>query len=212
MRRLRRRREVPQMFRIPRMNRRLRLVVACAATTAVLGPPAWMWQASLLPAAYSMTDMGYADYGGGPVAGSTAHAGHGAHPMAGRGVRSLTADPRRPADVAVTLTARKQRFLLPSGRDVDGYTLDGQSPGPVIRATAGQLVQVRLINESVPAGATLHWHGVDVPNAEDGVAGITQDAVGVGGDHVYRFVAEKAGTYWYHSHQVSHEQVRGGLL
>ena len=59
---------------------------------------------------------------------------------------------------------------------------------------------------------TLHWHGVDVPNAEDGVAGVTQDAVPVGGAHVYRFVAEDAGTYWYHSHQVSHEQVRGGLF
>jgi FtsP/CotA-like multicopper oxidase with cupredoxin domain len=64
----------------------------------------------------------------------------------------------------------------------------------------------------VPAGVTLHWHGVDVPNAADGVAGVTQDAVPVGGEHVYRFVVEQAGTYWYHSHQVSHEQVIGGLL
>jgi len=59
---------------------------------------------------------------------------------------------------------------------------------------------------------TLHWHGVDVPNAEDGVAGVTQDAVPVGGSHGYRFVVPDAGTYWYHSHQVSHQQVRGGLF
>ncbi len=59
---------------------------------------------------------------------------------------------------------------------------------------------------------TLHWHGVDLPNAEDGVAGVTQDAVGVGQEHVYRFVAEDPGTYWYHSHQVSHAQVVGGLF
>jgi FtsP/CotA-like multicopper oxidase with cupredoxin domain len=56
----------------------------------------------------------------------------------------------------------------------------------------------------VPDGITLHWHGVDVPNAEDGVL--------PGEEYVYRFVAEDAGTYWYHSHQVSHEQVRGGLF
>ncbi len=68
------------------------------------------------------------------------------------------------------------------------------------------------MNESVAAGATLHWHGIDVPNAADGVAGITQDAVPVGGRHVYRFEATDAGTYWYHSHQVSHEQVVRGLL
>src|SRR6266511_2588470 len=178
------------MLRIPRMNRRVRLVAACAATTAVLGPLIWLWQASLLPDAYSVTDMGYADYGVGPV----------------------TADPRRPADVAVTLTARRQRFPLPSGRVVDGYTLNGQSPGPVIRATAGQLVQVRLVNESVSEGVTLHWHGVDVPNAADGVAGVTQDAVGIGREFTYRFVADQAGTFWYHSHQVSHKQVSGGLL
>ena len=68
------------------------------------------------------------------------------------------------------------------------------------------------MNESVADGATLHWHGIDVPNAADGVAGITQDAVPVGGRHVYRFEATDAGTYWYHSHQVSHEQVVRGLL
>ena len=61
-------------------------------------------------------------------------------------------------------------------------------------------------------GVTLHWHGVDVPNAMDGVAGVTQDAVPVGGEFSYRFVADQAGSYWYHSHQVSNPQVAGGLL
>jgi FtsP/CotA-like multicopper oxidase with cupredoxin domain len=46
----------------------------------------------------------------------------------------------------------------------------------------------------------------------DGVAGVTQDAVPVGGEFIYRFVADQAGTYWYHSHQVSNPQVAGGLL
>jgi FtsP/CotA-like multicopper oxidase with cupredoxin domain len=51
-----------------------------------------------------------------------------------------------------------------------------------------------------------------VPNAEDGVAGVTQDAVPRGGRYVYRFVAPDAGTYWYHSHQVSDDEVRKGLF
>ncbi len=71
---------------------------------------------------------------------------------------------------------------------------------------------MRLHNESVQDGVALHWHGVDVPNAEDGVAGVTQDAVKVGEDHVYRWIAPDAGTYWYHSHQMSNEQVAGGLF
>jgi FtsP/CotA-like multicopper oxidase with cupredoxin domain len=185
-------------------------VLACAATVAVLGPLAWFWQASRLPGAYSVTDMGYPDYGGGPGTGM-AHLGHTGHGP-GRSVTSLTADPTRTPDVSVTLTARQQRYRLPSGRTVNGYTVDGQSPGPVIRATVGQLVEVQLVNESVPDGVTLHWHGVDVPNAEDGVAGVTQDAVAVGEQFTYRFVARQAGTFWYHSHQVSNAQVRGGLL
>ncbi len=114
--------------------------------------------------------------------------------------------------VDVTLTAREESFTLASGQKVDGYTLEHVSPGPVIRATDGDLVQVTLVNENVPDGATLHWHGVDVPNAEDGVAGVTQDAVRPGQRHTYRFRAEHPGTYWYHSHQVSHEQVRDGLF
>ncbi|WP_169984009.1 multicopper oxidase family protein [Microbispora sp. H10836] len=218
------------MDRTRRRGTRLRLALAGAATIALLGPLAWLWQASLMPGAYSVMDMGYADYGGAltHVAGTSEHAdhsqhsqhsqpsghsaGHTGHGTPARSLTSLTADPDREADVAITLVARKQRFRLPTGRSVDGYTLNGTSPGPVIHATIGQLVQVRLVNESVPDGVTLHWHGVDVPGAADGVAGVTQDAVRVGGSFTYRFVAGQAGTFWYHSHQVSHEQVRRGLL
>ncbi|MGW3347140.1 multicopper oxidase family protein [Nonomuraea rubra] len=202
-------------------GRRPRLAVAYAATAAILGPLVWLWQGSLLPDSYSVMTMGYADYGGGPHGsssptapgtGAVAHHEHVPQAESGRDVSRLIADPDRPADVALTIVARRQRFRLPSGRAFDGYTLNGTSPGPTIRAVEGQLVQVRLINESVPGGVTLHWHGVDVPNAADGVAGVTQDAVGVGGEFTYRFVADQAGTFWYHSHQMSHEQVRGGLL
>jgi FtsP/CotA-like multicopper oxidase with cupredoxin domain len=182
-----------------RVGGRARLVVGCVATALVLGPLTWLRQASLVPDTYSVT--GTHDLMG------THHQAEG-----GQAVTSLTADPTRPADVSVTLTARQERFRLASGRAVNGYTLNGTSPGPVIKAVAGQLVQVRLVNESVPDGVTLHWHGVDVPNAADGVAGVTQDAVRIGGTFTYRFVADRAGTFWYHSHQVSHAQVRGGLL
>ncbi len=76
----------------------------------------------------------------------------------------------------------------------------------------GDLVEVRLENEDIEQGVTIHWHGVDVPNAEDGVAGVTQDAVLPGERHIYRFRAEQVGTFWYHSHQVSSKEVRRGLF
>jgi FtsP/CotA-like multicopper oxidase with cupredoxin domain len=115
-------------------------------------------------------------------------------------------------DVSVELAAREQPFELASGERVAGYTLNGTSPGPALEVHEGDLVQVTLTNVDVPDGVTLHWHGIDVPNAEDGVAGVTQDAVRPGEHYVYRFLAEDAGTFWYHSHQVSHAQVRGGLF
>jgi len=67
-------------------------------------------------------------------------------------------------------------------------------------------------NEDVEQGVTIHWHGVDVPNAEDGVAGVTQNAVLPGERYTYRFRAEQVGTFWYHTHQVSSKEVRRGLF
>ena len=188
---------------VPRPGRRTGTLVAVLAAMGVLAAPAWMWQASRLPPVYGAAHMGEPDLGGG-----TPHA----HAVAERSVTSFEPPPDQVADVSLSLVARAQEIELGPDRVVDGYTLNGTSPGPEIRVVEGQLVQVRLVNESVPGGATLHWHGVDVPNATDGVAGVTQDAVPVGGEHVYRFVAEQVGTYWYHSHQLSHEQVRRGLL
>jgi FtsP/CotA-like multicopper oxidase with cupredoxin domain len=176
---------------------RWRLWLASAATAAVVLPLGWMWQDSLLPDSYDMAAMGYPDWGGGPVPAAGHHGNHGTP------VAELTADPDRPADVTTTLTVREEE---------DGYTVNGSSPGPLLEATVGDLVEVTLVNDNVTDGTTLHWHGVDVPNAADGVAGVTQDAVGVGEEHVYRFVVDQPGTFWYHSHQVSHEQVQRGLL
>ena len=188
----------------PRRRGRRHRLVAVAATVVVLAPLAWMWQASLLPDTYSAADMGFRDEGRGT-------SGHGEH-AGGRGVDTLTEPSFEPADVRVELVARAEPVRLASGEELAGFTLNGTSPGPEIHAELGQLVEVRLVNESVPEGTTLHWHGVDVPNAVDGVAGVTQDAVPVGGSHTYRFRADQAGTFWYHSHQVSHEQVEQGLF
>ena len=190
---------------------RLRVVLPLAAALAVLAPLVWLWQASLVPDTYAVTDMGYVDTGGGPAVSMTGMPGMH-HAGSSMSVDDLVEQRSGAADVSVTLTTRKERFRLASGREVDGYTVNGTSPGPTIEATQGDLVEVRLVNDDVPDGVTLHWHGVDVPNADDGVAGVTQDAVRPGTSHTYRFVADQVGTYWYHSHQVSHVQVKQGLL
>jgi FtsP/CotA-like multicopper oxidase with cupredoxin domain len=201
------------------IKRRLRVALPVLATVAIVAPLTWMWQASRMPAAYSVMEMGSLDYGGGAGLnpGVSGHGGHGEgnghnhHSGPARSITDLVTDPSRPADVRVDLVARRMELSI-DGRSVAGFTVNGTSPGPEIRVIQGQLVEVHLRNESVAAGVALHWHGVDVPNAMDGVAGVTQDTVPVGGQFTYRFVADRAGSFWYHSHQVSNPQVAGGLL
>ena len=155
---------------------------------------------SLMPNTYSIHDMGMHDYGG----GSRTYSG----PM--RSVAKLKGPSGTP-DVSYTLTAAFERATV-AGRRQRVYTLNGSSPGPVITATQGDLVRVVLRNRNIPAGTTIHWHGIDVPNGEDGVAGVTQNAILPGDQFVYRFRARDAGTYWYHSHQYAQRQVTQGLI
>ncbi len=197
-------------------RKRLQVLLPILASVAILAPLAWLWQASLLPKSYSVMEMGYLDFGGGQSggAGGASHGSGTSHSQGGaetRSVSDITADSTRRADVRVDLVAA-QATLTVASKPTSGYTLNGTSPGPTITAHIGDLVEVHLRNESVPAGITLHWHGYDVPGAMDGVAGVTQDEVPVGAQFTYRFVAEQLGTYWYHSHQVANEQVIGGLF
>lgn len=199
------------------MSGRLRLLLAGLATAVLVVPLGWLWWASLMPDEYSVMDMGHAELGGGPDLRSVAvHAGHGSgrdpHAAVATSVDTLVGSTDGLPAVRMELVARAESFTLASGEQVDGYTLNGSSPGPTVRATQGDLVAVTLVNDNVPEGVTLHWHGIDVPNGMDGVAGVTQDAVREGHSFEYRFVADQVGTYWYHSHQLSHQQVRRGLL
>jgi FtsP/CotA-like multicopper oxidase with cupredoxin domain len=111
-----------------------------------------------------------------------------------------------------TLTARTATVRLPSGREIQAWTYNGQVPGPPITATVGDLIEVTLRNTDIDDGVTLHWHGYDVACGEDGAPGVTQDVVAPGEEFVYRFRADQVGTYWYHTHQASHHGVRRGLF
>ncbi|MEH0981804.1 multicopper oxidase family protein [Micromonospora sp. CPCC 205556] len=98
-----------------------------------------------------------------------------------------------------------------SGRDVAAWAFNGQVPGPELTATVGDVLEVTLRNRNIARGVTLHWHGYDVPNSQDGVPGVTQAAVLPGQEFVYRFRADQVGTYWYHTHAASDVGVRKGL-
>jgi FtsP/CotA-like multicopper oxidase with cupredoxin domain len=180
------------------------LVVATAVV--VVGWIGLLWWESRLPDTYNVMDYGEVDVGGGAD-----HAQH-AEPGQGVSVADLHGPRAGTPDARFTLTAQQATIELASGRPVEALTFDGRSPGPELRVRQGDLVEVTLENEDVEQGVTIHWHGVDVPNAEDGVAGVTQDAVLPGERYVYRFRAEQVGTFWYHTHQASSREVRRGLF
>ena len=110
------------------------------------------------------------------------------------------------------LTAQEGRApLYPgSGSDTAIWGFDGSTPGPLLRVRQGEDLRVRLINR-LAQPTSIHWHGMRVPNAMDGVAGLTQDAVPPGGRFDYAFRAPDAGTFWYHAHNRSWEQMARGL-
>lgn len=190
-------------------RRAVRVLAVTALTATVVGAGVLQMRASVLPDRMTMTGHGDVDHGGGP---GGPHHGSRAPGAPAVDVADLTGPRTGTPDHAFTLTAQETSIRLGSGAVVDAWTYNGQVPGPALTVREGDLVQVTLVNRLPREGVTVHWHGLDVPNAEDGVAGVTQDAVPPGGSHVYRFRADQVGTFWYHTHQRPLVGVRRGLF
>jgi FtsP/CotA-like multicopper oxidase with cupredoxin domain len=109
------------------------------------------------------------------------------------------------------LTAAPTTLALVDGRSLAVWAYDGQVPGPILRAKVGERLRVRFTN-GLPQDTTVHWHGVRVPNAMDGVPGLTQPPIHPGETFVYDFVPKDAGTFWFHPHLRSPEQIERGLF
>lgn len=90
------------------------------------------------------------------------------------------------------------------------WTYEGDVPGPELRFRQGDRLAVALLNR-LDDPTTVHWHGIRLPNAMDGVPHVTQDPITSGGRFLYEFELPDAGTYWYHPHAQSHRQVGRGL-
>ncbi len=135
-------------------------------------------------------------------------------PLAWFGGASLAEPLRAPATAQAVdefdLTAAPVKWEIQPGLVVDGWGYNGQVPGPELRVKEGDLVRVHLHNR-LPVPTTIHWHGIDVPNDQDGVPGVTQDAVQPGDDYTYEFTATNPGTRMYHSHVDTNTQLELGL-
>ncbi len=105
----------------------------------------------------------------------------------------------RPRDGdTITITAGKSLRKL-HGRSLVTYAYNDQVPGPRLEMVQGETVIVRFRNET-DLPSSIHWHGLRLANASDGVPGLTQSLVPPGGEFVYRVYAPDPGLFWYHPH------------
>lgn len=109
-----------------------------------------------------------------------------------------------------TLTAKIVNLEIMPGKVTAVWTYNGLLPGPLIRVARGDRLIVHLKNE-LPEATTIHWHGIRLPNAMDGVPGDTQPAVEPGASFDYDFVVPDAGNFWYHPHVDSATELEYGL-
>ena len=109
------------------------------------------------------------------------------------------------------LTVKETAWELLPGITTTAVTFNGTVPGPVIRVTEGDTVEVAVTN-SLAEPTSIHWHGLHVPNDQDGVGGITQPMIESGKTFNYKFIAPHAGTFMYHAHgSKAREQIDRGL-
>lgn len=108
------------------------------------------------------------------------------------------------------LVAGPATLPLLDGRALEVWAYEGQVPGPVLRVRLGDRVRVRITNR-LPQPTSIHWHGVRLEMAMDGVPGVTQPPIAAGESFTYEFVARDAGTFWFHPHTRGSEQIERGL-
>jgi len=109
------------------------------------------------------------------------------------------------------LAATRQSLVGAGNPDTAVWSYNGSVPGPELRFRQGERLRIEVEN-TLGVDTTVHWHGVRVPNAMDGVPQLTQVPIKAnGGRFWYEFELRDAGTYWYHPHLGSPEQVGRGL-
>ena len=135
-----------------------------------------------------------------------------AFPAKTEGKGNQLLEPRLEGGVKVyELTAEEIEWEVEPGRKTKAWTYNRQVPGPQIRVREGDRVRVVLVNK-LSQSTSIHFHGLELPNDQDGVPFITQPPVKPGESYTYEFTVPNAGSHMYHSHHNAAIQVGNGLL
>ena len=106
------------------------------------------------------------------------------------------------ADVALTIGKVPVRVDGKVSREIG---INGTVPGPLVRLKQGQNVRLSVIN-TLDEHSSIHWHGLLVPFAMDGVPGVSFPGIAARSTFTYEFPVNQSGTYWYHSHSAYQEE------
>jgi FtsP/CotA-like multicopper oxidase with cupredoxin domain len=136
-----------------------------------------------------------------------------AFPAETEGRGNIPLEPEIASDGAkvFNLTAEIVEWEVEPGKFVDAWTYNGMVPGPAIRVESGDLVRV-VVDNQLPMGTDVHWHGIQTPNEMDGVAPITQPLIESGETFTYEFVAQRNAVGMYHAHHHGQMQVPNGMF
>ena len=133
--------------------------------------------------------------------------------MFGLGIATYTLGPlasESRKEYQLTAGPSRVRLVPEPYNETNVWAFNDSVPGPAIRVKQNDWIRVEATNQ-LTQDTTIHWHGQRVPNAMDGVPHLTQTPISQDGKFIYEFQAHDAGTYWYHPHFNSTEQVGRGL-
>jgi len=100
----------------------------------------------------------------------------------------------------------KDTLVNYAGKERRAIAVNGQIPMPTLTFTEGDTAEI-VVHNQLAENTSLHWHGVFLPNKEDGVPHLTQEPIKPGATYTYRFPISQNGTHWYHSHSGLQEQI-----
>jgi FtsP/CotA-like multicopper oxidase with cupredoxin domain len=115
-----------------------------------------------------------------------------------------------PGDIRIAAMPARARLAGPDHPETAVWSYNGIIPGPLVRLRQGEPARI-LIKNALDQETTVHWHGIRLPNAMDGVPGLTQAPIEPGESFIYAFTPPDAGTFWYHPHANGLEQLGRGL-
>lgn len=136
--------------------------------------------------------------------------------QAGAGLLLTAALPPLPAlgaeanEYRIAAAPARARLAGPARPETDVWTYNGAVPGSLVRLHQGEPARL-VVENRLDQETTVHWHGIRLPNAMDGVPGLTQPPIKPGESFIYAFTPPDAGTFWYHPHANSLEQLGRGL-